>query len=124
MKNFLITSANKQLLLTKGIIQIVKESNAIRKVYTSDMNPESVSGIFESDGCFKVPICTSDDYVETICSLCFGYNIGHIITMTEKEFIILSANKDMFGKYGIQIDECKSIASLEDVCRCQESEYK
>ena len=105
MKNILIISANKLLPLTEEIIKEVKEANADKKVYTCDMNPESVSGIVESDGCFKVPICTSEDYVETIFSLCLGYNISHIITMTEREFIILSANKDMFGKYGIEISQ-------------------
>ena len=97
LMTILITSANKQLLLVKEIIKEVKETNAARKVYTCDMYPESVSGIVESDGCFKVPICTSEDYVETIFSLCLGYNISHIITMTEREFIILSANKEIFG---------------------------
>lgn len=103
MKNLLITSANEKLSQTQEIIKDAKETNATRKIYTCDMNPISVSGITESDGCFKVPICTSEDYVETIFSLCLGYNISHIITMTEKEFIILSANKDMFAKYGIQV---------------------
>ena len=103
MKNLLITSANKQLSLTQEIIKKAKEANTDRKVYTCEMCPKSVSGIIASDGCFKVPICTSEDYVETIWSLCLEYNISHIITMTEKEFIILSANKDMFGKYGIQV---------------------
>ena len=103
--NVLITSANKHLALTQEIIKEVKEANAARKVYTCDMYPESVPGIVESDGCFKVPICTSEDYVETIFSLCLGYNISHIITMTEREFIILSANKEMFGKYGIEISQ-------------------
>ena len=97
--NVLITSAGKQLSLAKEIIKELKEANADKKVYTCDMNPESVSDMVESDGCFKVPICTSEDYVETIFSLCLGYDISHIITMTEREFIILSANKDMFGKY-------------------------
>ena len=100
-QNVLITSAIKQFSLVKEIIK--EANNANSKVYTCDMNPESVSGIVESDGCFKVPICTSEDYVETIFSLCLEYNICDIITMTEKEFIILSANKDMFGKYGIQV---------------------
>lgn len=103
--NVLITSANKQLSLTKEIIAEVKEANADRKVYTCDMNPASLSGVAESDGCFKVPICTSEDYVETIWSLCLGHNIGHIMTMTEKEFIILAANKDMFAKYGIEVTD-------------------
>ena len=105
MKNLLITSVYKRLALTKEIIADTKEANTDRKVYTCHMNPESVSGIVESDGCFKVPICTSEDYVETIFSLCLGYNISHIITMTEREFTILSANKDMFGKYGIEISQ-------------------
>ena len=103
MKNILITSANKQLPLAQKIIKEVKEANADKKVYTCDMNPESVTDMVESDGCFKVPICTSEDYVETIFSLCLGYDISHLITMTEKEFIILSANKEMFGKYGVQV---------------------
>ena len=104
LKNILITSANKQLTLTKEIIKETKETNADRKVYTCDIYPESVSDIVVGhDGCFKVPICTSEDYVETIFSICLGSNISHIITMTEKEFIILSANKDMFGKYGTQV---------------------
>ena len=105
MKNLLITSAYKRLALAKEIIADTKEANADRKVYTCDMNPESVSGIVESDGCFKVPICTSEDYVETIWSLCLGYNISQIITMTGREFIILSANKDMFAKYGVQVTQ-------------------
>ena len=105
MKNLLITSANKQLSLTQEIIQKAKEANADRKVYICDMYPESVSGIVDSDGCLKVPICTSEDYVETIFSLCLGYDISHIITMTEREFIILSANKDMFGRYGVEMED-------------------
>ena len=113
MKNLLITSANKQLLLTREIIKKAKETNADRKVYNCDMYPESVSGTVDSDGCFKVPICTSEDYVETIFSICLGYNISHIITMTEREFIILSANKDMFGKYGVRVSDGRG--KMEDV---------
>lgn len=103
MNNLLIISAYKQLSQTQEIIRKAKEVNADRKVYTCDMYPESVPDIIDSDGSLKVPICTSEDYVETIFSLCLGYNISHIITMTEREFIILSANKDLFGKYGVQV---------------------
>ena len=102
-QNVLITSANTHLALTQEIIKKAKEANADRKVFTCDMNPASLSDIAESDCCFKVPICTSEDYVETIWSLCLGHNIGLIIPMTEKEFTILSANNDMFGKYGVSV---------------------
>ena len=106
-QNVLISSVGKQFSLVKEIIMGLKEANADKKVYTCDMNPESVTNMVESDGCFKVPICTSEDYVETMFSLCLGYDIGHIITMTEREFIILSANKDMFRKYGIDVMDDK-----------------
>ena len=105
MNNLLVISPYKQLSLTQEIIQKAKDVNADRKVYTCDMYPESVSDIVDSDGCLKVPICTSEDYVETIFSICLGHDISHIITMTEREFIILSANKDMFGKYGIEVED-------------------
>ena len=114
-QSVLITSVIKQFSLVKEIIKEANNANADSKVYTCDMNPESVSGIIESDGCFKVPICTSEDYVETIFSLCLEYNICDIITMTEKEFIILSANKDMFAKYGVNvIDGQKSVIQRQE----------
>lgn len=109
--NILITSVGKQASLTKELIKDVKEADIDRKVYTCDMDPEATHGIVEADGCFKVPICTSEDYVETVFSLCLGYNISHIIAMTEREYIILSANKDMFDKYGIQIMDIELVVS-------------
>ena len=115
MKNFLIISANEQLSLTKVIIKEVKDANADRKVYTCDMYPGSVYGMVDSDGCFKVPICTSEDYVETIFSLCLGYNISHIITMTEKEFIVLSVDKDMFAKYGVQVMDYRTASDSKKI---------
>ena len=103
MKGILITSVEGKELQIKKIVKEIKDGDAEVQIFTCDMSLESVSGLLESDSCFKVPICTSEDYVETIFSLCLGYNISRIIAMTEKEFIILSANKEMFGKYGIEV---------------------
>ena len=89
------------------------------KIFTCEMNPSMAHKDVYDDGCFIVPSYTSEDYVETIFSICLAYNISRIIVMTAKEFIILSANKDMFAKYGIQIDERKSIVPLGDVRRYQ-----
>jgi len=121
--NVLMTSANKQLSLIWEIIKELKGSRVDRKIYTCDMYPESVADIVESDGCFKVPICTSEDYVETMWSLCLGYNIGKIIAMTEKEFIILSANTELFAKNGVQVihqghtdDNLYGLGKENDVC--------
>lgn len=101
--NILITSAYKRMTQVKHIIDEQRGPDTNAKVFACDMNPAEISSIADFDGCFKVPICTSDDYVETILSLCVGNKIDIIITMADKEFIILSANKEMFGKYGVQV---------------------
>ena len=103
MGNLLIASAWKQISLVRDFIREIKEIDDQIKIYTCDMNVEKAFSNTLGDGCFKVPICMSEDYVETIWSLCIEYNIGHIITMTEKEFIIMSANKNLFAKYGVQV---------------------
>ena len=101
--NILITSVYKRVALVKQIINEHRGFFPNAKVFACDMDPAGISSIADFDGCYKVPICMSEDYVETIWSLCIEYNIGHIITMTEKEFIILSANKEVFAKYGVQV---------------------
>lgn len=102
--NILITSAYKRTTtLVKQFIEEQRGLDANTKVFACDMNPAEITPIADLDGCYKVPIFTSDDYVETILSLCVYNKIGTIITMTDKEFIILSANMDMFAKYGISI---------------------
>lgn len=89
--------------LAKESIKAWKGRYNMVKVFTCDMNPESSMSNTVGDGCFKVPICTSDDYVETILSVCLGNDIKCIITMTEREFLILSANKELFAKYGVDV---------------------
>ena len=101
--NILITSAYKRKILVKQIVDEQGGLDANARAFACDMNPAGISSIADFDGCYKVPICTSDDYVETILSLCVYNKIGTIITMTDKEFIILSANMDMFAKYGLSI---------------------
>lgn len=100
--NILITSAYKRRILAKQIVDEQRGLDANARVFACDMNPEEISNTV-GDGCFKVPICTSEDYVETIVSLCLGNDINRIITMTEREYLILSANKELFAKYGVDV---------------------
>ena len=106
-ENILITSPWKQIPLVREFIKEIKGVDDQIKIFTCDMNPSMAHKDVDDDGCFKVPLYTSEDYVETIFSLCMGYNISHIFTMAEREFIILSANKDMFDKYGVQVMDCR-----------------
>ncbi len=62
--NILITSAYKRMALVKQIIDEQRGLDTNAKVFACDMNPAGISSIADFDGCFKVPICTSGDYVE------------------------------------------------------------
>ena len=73
------------------------------KVMTCDMNPEMAPACVISDGCFRVPRCSSEDYIETLLTLCIEKSISIVIPTIDTELAILSANKDVFAKQGIQV---------------------
>lgn len=103
MKGILITSAGKRVSLTRKFMKELKALSIEGKVFTADMNPAMAPAGIVSDQCFKVPRCTSEDYVETLMTLCVGNNIGLIIPTIDTELTILSANKGIFAKAGVQI---------------------
>ena len=89
--------------LTKKFLADLKSLSPEGKVFTCDMNPDMAPAGFISDECFVVPRCTSEDYVETLLTLCMGNQIGLVIPTIDTELAILSANKDMFAKEGIHV---------------------
>lgn len=103
MINILITSAGKRVLLTREFMIELKQVFNDDKVYTCDMNPMmSPAGVI-SDGCFRVPPCSSEDYIETLLTLCIEHRIGLIIPTIDTELAVLSANKDIFAKRGVRV---------------------
>lgn len=103
MKGILITSAGKRVSLTRKFMKELKAVAAEGKVFTADMNPAMAPAGVVSDQCFRVPRCTSEAYIETLMTLCIGNNIGLIVPTIDTELAVLSANKGIFSKAGIQI---------------------
>ena len=99
----MITSAGKRVSLTRKFMKELKAVAAEGKVFTADMNPVMAPAGVVSDQCFRVPRCTSEDYIETLMTLCIGNNIGLIVPTIDTELAVLSANKGVFAKAGIQI---------------------
>ncbi len=100
-KNILITSAGKRVSLTRKIMADLKSVYPDAKVYTTDMNPLMAPAGVVSDKCFDVPRCTSEDYMETLFSICMSNNVGVVIPTIDTELLLLSANKEMLEKHGI-----------------------
>lgn len=114
--NILITSAGQRVALVKGFQETLKRFFPDGKVYTTDMNPKLAPAAYVSDGCFEVPRCTSEDYIESLLTICLGNRIGMIVPTIDTELAILSANKKIFAKQGITV----SVSDYDFVMMCRD----
>lgn len=115
-RNILITSAGQRVSLVKNFQETLKRFFPDAKVYTTDMNPQMAPAAYVSDGCFDVPRCTSEDYIESLLTICLGNNIGMIVPTIDTELAILSANKEIFAKQGIFV----SVSDYAFVMMCRD----
>lgn len=112
--NLLITSAGQRVALVRGFQETLKRFFPDGKVYTADMNPKWAPAAYVSDRCFEVPRCTSEDYIESLLTICLGNEIGLIVPTIDTELAILSANKEIFAEQGITV----SVSDYEFVIMC------
>lgn len=103
MKNILITSAGKRVILVQIFQKTLKELQLDAKVYTTDMNPQMAPAGIISDGCFDISRCDSDCYIDELLTICNKKNIGVIIPTIDTELLRLSNNKERFKDLGIDI---------------------
>lgn len=103
MKNILITSAGKRVVLVQLFQRTANEMGADAMVYTTDMEPEMAPACRVSDGSFVVPRCTSEDYMQVLQTICLGHQVGIVVPTIDTDLPILSANRDIFAKLGIFI---------------------
>ena len=114
--NILITSAGQRVALVRGFQETVRRFFPDAKVFTTDMNPRLAPAAYVSDKCFVVPRCTSEDYIETLLTLCIENGIGMIVPTIDTELAILSANKDVFAKQGIFV----SVSDFDFIMMCRD----
>ncbi len=114
--NILITSAGQRVALVRGFQETLRRFFPKGKVYTTDMNPKLAPAAYVSDGCFEVPRCTSEDYIESLLTICLGNEIGLIVPTIDTELAILSANKEIFAKQGITV----SVSDYEFIMMCRD----
>lgn len=115
MKNILITSAGKRVVLVELFKKALKACNIKAMVYTTDMNPALAPAGIISDKCFKVPKVTVPEYVDILLSICIDNHIGMVIPTIDTELLILSKNKDKFSDRHISI--IVSDTSFIQLCR-------
>lgn len=103
MKNILITSAGKRVVLVQIFQRTLKEMGLDSKVYTTDMNPELAPACIVSEEGIKVPPCASDGYIDELLQICKNKNIGVIIPTIDPELMILANNAQRFSEIDVEI---------------------
>ena len=103
MKNILITSAGKRVVLVQIFQRTIQELGLSAKVYTTDMRPELAPAGIVSDECIKVPRCTADNYIDTLLIICQEKNVGVIIPTIDTELFVLANNHKRFEEKGVKL---------------------
>ena len=114
--NILITSAGQRVQLVKAFQETLKRFFPAGMVYTTDMNPKYAPAAYVSDGCFEVPRCTSEDYIESLLAICSNKEVGLIVPTIDTELAIMSENKEKFAKHGITV----SVSDYDFVMMCRD----
>ena len=116
MKNILITSAGKRVVLVQIFQKTIKEMQQGIKVYTTDMKPEMAPAGVVSDKCFRVSRCTADGYIDELLRICKEENVGVIIPTIDTELLILSKNRPRFDENGVQL----ALSDVEFIKICRD----
>lgn len=103
MKNILITSAGKRVVLVQIFQQTLKDLGLEAKVYTTDMKPMMAPACIVSDEGIKVSPCTAEGYIDEIVQICQSRNIGVIIPTIDPELMVLAKNRLRFTEMGVEI---------------------
>ena len=103
MKNLLITSAGKRVVLTQIFQKSTKELGLDTNIYTVDLRPELAPACIISDGYFTVPKCTDENYVDRLIELCIKMDVGIVVPTIDTELIVLASNKERFQERGISL---------------------
>ena len=103
MKNILITSAGKRVVLVQIFQRTIQQMGLSAKVYTTDMRPEMAPAGIVSDECIRVPRCTADNYIDTLLGICHEKNIGVIIPTLDTELLVLANNRQRFEQQGVRL---------------------
>ena len=115
MKNILITSVGKRVVLVEIFVKTIKQLGIDAKLFTTDMKPEMApAGVF-SEECISVPKCSEPSFIDSIIKICIQKNIGVIIPTIDPELQVFSENRPRFNEIGVKI--MLSDNNIVKVCR-------
>lgn len=103
MKNILITSAGKRVVLVQIFQRTIQQLGFSAKVYTTDMRPEMAPAGIVSEECIRVLRCTADNYIDTLIGICQEKSIGVVVPTIDTELLVLAENRQRFEEQGVKL---------------------
>lgn len=113
--NILITSAGRRVSLVRAFQKELRLLNLQSRVFCADLMPKLSSACEVSDQSFKVSRVTSKGYIDELLNICLNNNTKVIIPTIDTELKVLSENRELFSKKGIQI----VVSDLQLVLKCR-----
>ncbi len=114
--NILITSAGRRVSLVRAFQKELKEVYPEAKVIAADANPKLSAACYAADDFFEVPRLDNPNYISSLLNKCKEYGISLIIPTIDTELLLLSKNRNLLEKSGVQ----PVIASVSFIEKCRD----
>jgi carbamoyl-phosphate synthase large subunit len=114
--NIIVTSAGRRVSLVREFQHELKSRKSNGKVYTCDSNPDLSSACQVSDGFFKVPSVSNEEYIDKLLSICIENFIRIVIPTIDPELLIFSNCRSRFEEQGVNI----IVSSPEFISICRD----
>ncbi len=99
----LLTSAGRRGQLVKCFRRSAKtlESNLV--VFAADLSPELSAACHLADQAFRVPRCTTGEYIPALLKLCRENEVDILVPTIDTELLVLSQNSGLFAAQGTRV---------------------
>jgi carbamoyl-phosphate synthase large subunit len=103
MVTILISSAGRRVELIHCFRTDAKALDLALRVLAVDLNPEMSSACQAADRCFKVPRCTTPEFVSELADICGTENVRLVVPTIDTELQMLADHQQEFKATGARV---------------------
>lgn len=93
----LFTSAGRRNQLIRCFRSDAEKIGVAVRILAVDVNPELSPACHQADTSFKVPRCTTQEYLPSLLQICERERVDMLVPTIDTELAVLSANRDAFN---------------------------
>lgn len=101
--NVLLLSAGRRVELIQSFQSALRRYFSTSRALAVDMDPQFSAACHLSDGWYKSPSATSEEYIDFLIDLCKEKDVGLVVPTIDTELAVLSRNRWRFDKLGINV---------------------